>query len=110
MAGGTDTREWTIKAGGISPWRMKELQAMCRQHGRLARGTPAQRARARLIEQAARETQGGQWYRALMDNACRGVRYEHLEVEALKSSNRNAYFAARREFFGRLDKLTGGAD
>jgi hypothetical protein len=49
-----------------------------------------------MIEQAAKETQGGAWERALMDSCCRGVRYEHLEVEKLKSSNRNAFFAARR--------------
>ena len=88
---------------------MAELRAMCRQHGQLARGTAHQQQRAKTIEQAARETQGGTWYKALMDNCCRGVRYEHLDVEVLRSSNRNAYFAARREFFSRLDDLTPDA-
>lgn len=85
---------------------MAELRALCRQHSQLARGSAPQQQRARTIEKAARETQGGSWYKALMDNCCRGVRYEHLDTAVLRSSNRNAYFAARREFFSRLDDLT----
>ena len=88
---------------------MSELRAMCRQHDQLARGTDRQRRKAAMIEQAAKDTQGGAWEKALLDSCCRGVRYEHLEVETLKSSNRNAFFAARREFFSRLDDLTRDA-
>lgn len=88
---------------------MNELRAICRQYDQLTRGTDQQRRKAAMIERAAKETQGGIWDRALMESCCKGVRYEHLKVEALKSSNRNAFFAARREFYSRLDDLTRDA-
>ena len=104
---GDDTRKWTIKAHGLSEWRVRELQAVCRQYDKLRRGTEAQRQKARCIEQAARETQAGAWEAVLMDNACRGVSYEHIDWADMPTSHRNAFFAARREFFSRLDELLG---
>lgn len=55
-----------------------------------------------IIEDAARETAGGAWYRALVKNACYGIPYECINRAIMPTSNRNAFFAARREFFYRL--------
>ena len=89
----------------MTDWRVRELQAICRQYDKLRRGTEAQRQKALCIERAAHETQAGAWEAALMENVCEGVSYEHLAWEKLPTSNRNAFFAARREFFLRLDEM-----
>lgn len=60
-----------------------------------------------LIETAAQETAGGGWTKALILNCCYRLRYEDLRAEEMPSGNRSAFFAARREFFIRLDSLRG---
>lgn len=52
-----------------------------------------------LIEQVARSVDGGRWYDALLLNCCYGRGYEYLDPSILPTSNRSAYFRARREFF-----------
>lgn len=59
----------------------------------------------RIIEESARETAGGKWRAALIESCCRGVGYDHLQPSLLPSSNRSAFFKARREFFYRLRTL-----
>ena len=101
-------REWQLKLGkqGIDKWRYEELKAICRQYPQyIRRKDDDARTRAQLIDRAARDTAGGRWTEALIANCCRGVRYEHLTAEQLWSSSRNAYFAARREFFERLNAM-----
>lgn len=55
-----------------------------------------------MIDRAAGEVGQGEWQKALILNCCYGLRYEHIGQTILPNSNRNAYFAARREFFYRL--------
>ncbi|MBQ9325161.1 MAG: hypothetical protein IJ246_05265 [Clostridia bacterium] len=62
-----------------------------------------------LIDEAARETAGGVWYAALIYNCCLGRSYTTIPPEQLPTSNRNQYFAARREFFWRLHQLRHAA-
>ena len=120
---------------GISRYAYQELKAFCRQYpekkamaeacimpgaserigsGGGLPGDPVSRAAAArerylrdtdTIDHAARDTGGGQWARALVLNACYGVGYEYLDPAILPSSNRNAFFQARREFFWRLYHL-----
>ena len=99
-------REWRLRLDkqGVDKWRYEELKAICRQYPQMMRSKDAgARARKQLIDQAARDTDGGRWEVAIIKNVCHGRRYEHLAAEDLWSSSRNAYFAARREFFARLD-------
>lgn len=98
-------REWEVKVHSIGKWRMKELRAICRQYPQMQRGTPAQRDRARKIELCAKQAQRGAWKDALLANCCTGVKYEQLDECKVPTSNRNAFFAARREFFSRLDDV-----
>lgn len=56
----------------------------------------------RIIEYAAKTTGDGRWKDALIETCCKGVRMEDLPVEVLPTGNRNAYFAARREFYWRV--------
>ena len=52
-----------------------------------------------MIEKAAKTAGGGKWYDALMLNCCYGRGYEYIDPAILPTSNRNAFFTARREFF-----------
>lgn len=100
-------REWRIKAHNVSKWRMEELRAVCRQYQAMLKGTQAQKEKAEKIREAAEKTQGGGWEKALIENCCIGKRYEQLDGASMPTSNRNAFFAARREFFRRLDDEMG---
>jgi hypothetical protein len=60
-----------------------------------------------LIEGCARDVDGGAWARALVLNVCNGMGWEvvrDLHPDALKNSQREAYFHARRSFFRLLDE------
>lgn len=65
-----------------------------------------------MIERAARDVAGGAWYHSLISSCCDAVPYNHLDKLKMPSSSREAFFAARREFFWRLHRLrqdvTGG--
>lgn len=56
------------------------------------------------IEYAASRAAGGKYYAALIKNCCYGVGLETMDPALLPSSNRNAFFKARQEFFWLLDK------
>ena len=56
-----------------------------------------------LIDRVAGEVDGGDWKEALILNCCYGKGYELLDPSILPTSKRNAFFAARREFFYRLN-------
>ena len=56
------------------------------------------------IEYAASRAAGGRYFQALIKHCCYRVGFEYLDPTMLPSSNRNAFFNARREFFWLLDK------
>lgn len=56
-----------------------------------------------LIDRVAKEVDGGDWAEALILNCCYGKGYEYIDPVILPTSKRNAFFAARREFFYRLN-------
>ena len=48
---------------------------------------------------------GGEWARALKLNVCQGVALHHIEPQYMPTSNRNAFFDARKAFFLMLNDL-----
>lgn len=52
-----------------------------------------------LIDRCAKDVDNGAWYHALIDNCCRRVPWECLKPEDMGSSQKQAYFTARRQFF-----------
>ena len=58
-----------------------------------------------MIEECAKAVQNGLFYHAIMTNVCMGKAYDYIPQEMLPTSKRNAFFAARREFFRLLDKV-----
>lgn len=58
-----------------------------------------------LIDQCLNGVAGGAWAAALKQNVCQGVALHHIEPRYMPSSNRNAFFSARKAFFLMLDDL-----
>lgn len=52
-----------------------------------------------MIDECAKAVDNGVWYHALIDNCCRRVPWECLKPEDMGSSQKQAYFTARRKFF-----------
>ena len=63
-------------------------------------------AKIQLIDDCAREIGGGEWYAALIQNVCIGRSYEQMDRALMPTSERNAYFKVRRQFFEMLNKIT----
>ncbi|MBQ8707768.1 MAG: hypothetical protein IJ523_06765 [Succinivibrionaceae bacterium] len=55
------------------------------------------------VESVARMVDGGRWYAALIQNCCMGKSLAFIDPAVLPSSNRNAFFVARRSFYLALD-------
>ena len=63
-------------------------------------------AKIKLIDDCAREIGEGEWYAALIQNVCIGRSYEQMDRALMPTSERNAYFKVRRQFFEMLNKIT----
>lgn len=102
----------------IGEWEYKEVEALARRYRAMKRRADvlekckasgvhgeeyaAMRWECSLVERAFRETCGGKWEKALKKVCCDGNAYEDVDPVDMPTSNRNAFFAARREFYWRL--------
>ena len=59
-----------------------------------------------IVDECARAIDGGIWYAAIIQNVCMGKPYTVLDRALMPTSDKNAYFRKRREFFEILDKKT----
>lgn len=66
--------------------------------------------RVRMVDDCAAAVDGGRWYTSLIQNICLARPYSLIDVVHLPSSNRTAFFRARKEFFIRLNAVKGGPD
>ena len=57
-----------------------------------------------MVEQCLKSISGGVWYAALIQNVCDGKPYAKIRQDIMPTSNRGAFFKARREFFIALDE------
>lgn len=60
------------------------------------------------IERAALLACGGKFYGALILNCCHNVAASDIDPEVLPTSNRSAFFSARRAFFWTLHQIRQG--
>ena len=56
-----------------------------------------------MVERVARTVEHGKWYTALIQNCCMGMGLHFSDPASLPTSNRNAYYKARRLFYLALD-------
>lgn len=61
-----------------------------------------------MIERSASIAAGGRFYHALILNCCHGIGYLSMDPAVLPTSNRNAFFHARRDFFWILWQIKSG--
>lgn len=113
-------RRYRVRMGAyeIGRWEFQEVQAMARRYREMmhaistaqSRGADkceveAMRWECSIIDRALMETAGGKWVEALRKSCCDGVAYEDIDRELMPTSNRNAFFRARREFYYRVWQL-----
>lgn len=56
-------------------------------------------AKIEHVESTAQAIDNGRWYRALLLNVCDGIGLDSIDPAVLPTSNRNAFFIARRAFY-----------
>lgn len=113
-------REYSARLGqyDIGRWEYREAQAMAMRYPALLRKVSVLNGRhmqaingddiaamqweAGLVKRALDETADGQWAVALEASCCHGMAYVDIDPAVMPTSNRNEFFAARREFFWRL--------
>ena len=61
-------------------------------------------AKIQIVDDVARMIGGGEWYAALIQNICIGRSYTQMDRALMPTSDANAYFKKRREFFEILNK------
>ena len=59
-----------------------------------------------IVDQCAKAIDGGDWYAAIIQNVCMAKPYTMIDRALMPTSDKNAYFRKRREFFELLDKRT----
>lgn len=116
-------REYTVRMGAydIGKWEFREVEGLARRYRAMkrradvleqcnAKGVHGEeyavmRWECALVDQALRETDSGRWADALRMACCDGAVYEDIDPAIMPTSNRNAFFEVRREFFFRLWEL-----
>ena len=59
-----------------------------------------------IVDECARAIGNGEWYTAIIQNVCMAKPYSMIDKALMPTSDKNAYFKKRREFFDLLDKRT----
>lgn len=62
-------------------------------------------AKVDIIERCALSVDSGVWFESLIENVCRRLAYEKIPQSKLPTSNRYAFFQARKKFFLLLNEL-----
>lgn len=102
--------EWKTEANSLLGIRAVKADGLPHGSGKSDPVAAAAEKREKLIEKigivdrCARAVDGGAWYASIIQNVCIGRAYEQMDRALMPTSDRNAYFKKRREFFELLDK------
>ena len=102
--------EWKTEANSLLGIRAVKMDGQPHGTGKSDPVAMAAERRDRLLEKikivddCAREIGGGEWYAAIIQNVCIGRSYEQMDRALMPTSNKNAYFKKRAEFFKLLDE------
>ena len=58
----------------------------------------------KTLDDCAREISGGEWHAAIIQNVCIGKAYTQMDRALMPTSDKNAFFRIRREFFEILNR------
>ena len=102
--------EWKTEANSLLGIRAIKMDGMPHGAGKSDPVAAAAEKREKLIEKigivdtCAKAVDGGAWYASIIQNVCIGRSYEQMDRALMPTSDKNAYFRKRREFFELLDK------
>ena len=102
--------EWKLEANSLIGIRAINADGL--PHGNGKSDPVAQMAERRekliekiaIVDECARAIENGDWYAALIQNVCIGKSYTQMDRALMPTSDKNAFFKKRREFFDLLDK------
>ena len=57
-----------------------------------------------MVDECAKAIDNGDWYASIIQNVCIGRPYEQMDRALMPTSDANAFFRRRREFFDILNK------
>ena len=106
--------EWKTEANSLLGIRAIKMDGQPHGSGKSDPVAMAAEKRERLIEkiaivdECAKAIDNGDWFAALIQNVCIGRSYEQMDRALMPTSDRNAYFKKRREFFEILNKAKQG--
>ena len=102
--------EWKTEANSLLGIRALKMDGQPHGNGKSDPVSMAAERREKLIEkiaivdECAREIEGGEWYSAIIQNVCIGKSYTQMDRALMPTSDANAFFRRRREFFDILNK------
>lgn len=102
--------EWKKEANSLLGIRAIKADGLPHGNGKSDPVAVAAEKREKLIERiaivdnCARAVDGGAWFASIIQNVCIGRSYEQMDRALMPTSDKNAYFKKRREFFELLDK------
>ena len=102
--------EWKLEANSLIG--IRAIKADVLPHGNGKSDPVAQMAERRekliekiaIVDECARAVDNGAWYASIIQNVCIGRAYEQMDRALMPTSDKNAYFKKRREFFELLNK------
>ena len=104
--------EWKSEAASLLGIRAVKMDGLPHGSGKSDPVAMAAERREKLMEkisivdECARAIGEGLWYAAIIQNVCIGRSYEQMDRALMPTSDKNAYFKRRREFFELLNKRT----
>ena len=102
--------EWKTEANSLLGIRAVKVDGLPHGSGKSDPVSAAAEKRAVLVEkiaivdECALAIDGGAWYASIIQNVCIGRSYEQMDRALMPTSDKNAYFKKRREFFDLLNK------
>ena len=102
--------EWKTEANSLLGIKAVKMDGQPHGSGKSDPVAMAAEKREKLIEkiaivdECAKAIDNGDWYASIIQNVCIGRSYEQMDRALMPTSNKNAYFKKRAEFFSLLDK------
>ena len=108
--------EWKTEANSLLGIRTIKADGMPHGNGKHDPVEAIAERREKLIEkiaivdECAKAIDDGAWFASIIQNVCIGRSYEQMDRALMPTSDKNAYFRKRREFFDLLNKRKDQAD